>query len=125
MNTIVYFEIQSTDVPRSVNFYKNVFDWKFVKQEFLHIEYYSIETEGIAGGLLKRPVETPPTHCGTNAFTCSISVANFDATAALIIKHGGQVAMEKFAIPGRSWMGYFLDTDNNVFGVIEPNENAG
>lgn len=125
MNAIVYFEIQSTDVTRSVEFYKNVFDWKFVKQEFLPIEYYSIETEGIAGGLLKRPVATPPTHCGTNAFTCSISVANFDATAALILKHGGQVAMDKFAIPGTSWMGYFLDTDNNVFGVIEPNENAG
>jgi len=32
--------------------------------------------------------------------------------------------MAKFAVPGRCWQGYFLDTDNNVFGIFEVDGNA-
>jgi len=76
------------------------------------------------GGVLKRPVKTPPMEFGTNAFTCSIQVENFDASAQTIVENGGQLAMSKFAIPGRCWQGYFMDTDNNVFGIFEVDENA-
>ena len=71
------------------------------------------------GGLLERPVKTPPTEYGTNAFTCSMEVANFDETANKILENGGIVAMSKFEIPGRCWQGYFIDTDNNVFGIFK------
>src|ERR1700744_5800814 len=124
MNTIGYFEIQSSDVKREIKFYETVFGWKFIKQEFVPIEYYRIETNSISGGLLARPVAIPPMGAGTNAFTCSVMVENFDATAALILAHGGKVAMPKFAIPGRCWQGYFLDADNNTFGIFEVNEQA-
>jgi predicted enzyme related to lactoylglutathione lyase len=125
MNTIVYFEIQSSNPQREIEFYKTVFDWGFVKDEFLPIEYYRIETEGILGGLLKRPSETPPTCCGTNAFTCSIQVENFDKTSERILQTGGQVALPKFAVPGKCWQGYFMDSDNNTFGIFEADTNAG
>ena len=125
MNKINYFEIQATDPGKLVEFYKNVFDWKFTRDENLPIEYYRIETEGMFGGLLKRPAQTPPTECGTNAFTCSMQVENFDAIAERILKNGGQVAMPKFAVPGKCWQGYFIDTDNNVFGLFEVDERAG
>jgi uncharacterized protein len=124
MNTIGYFEIQSSDPARDITFYKAVFDWKFTREEFVPIEYYRIETNSINGGLLKRPAKIPPTECGTNAFTCSIEVENFDETAALIVQAGGQVAMPKFAIPNRCWQGYFADPDNNVFGVFQVDEKA-
>ncbi|MCJ0742387.1 VOC family protein [Pedobacter montanisoli] len=125
MNTIAYFEIQSSDPAREIKFYQRVFNWVFIKQEGLPIEYYRIETNGIAGGLLKRPAALPPTASGTNAYTCSIQVENFDRTATLILENGGQVALPKFAIPGKCWQGYFLDADNNTFGIFEANENAG
>ncbi len=51
MNTVGYFEIQSSDPARDIRFYENVFKWKFIKQEFLPIEYYRIETNSIYGGL--------------------------------------------------------------------------
>jgi predicted enzyme related to lactoylglutathione lyase len=124
MNTIGYFEIQSSDTTRDSKFYQAVFDWKFIKEEFVPIEYYRIETKGINGGLLKRPAKVPPTESGTNAFTCSIEVENFDNTAQLILQYGGQVALPKFAIPGRCWQGYFIDLDNNVFGIFEVDSNA-
>jgi uncharacterized protein len=124
LNTISYFEIQSSDVQKSIVFYAKIFGWKFIKEEFVPIEYYRIETDGIGGGILKRPAPTPPTGSGTNAFTCSMQVASFDQTADLILKNGGQVALAKFAIQGRCWQGYFIDTDNNVFGIFEVDENA-
>ena len=124
MNTIGYFEIQSSDPGRDIKFYQFVFDWKFIKEEFVPIEYYRIETDGINGGLLKRPAKVPPKESGTNAFTCSIQVESFDNTADLIIQAGGQIAMPKFAIPNRCWQGYFVDLDNNVFGIFEVDADA-
>lgn len=125
MNTIGYFEIQSSDPPREVNFYKNIFGWKFIRQESIPIEYYRIETNTISGGLLKRPVKVPPAESGTNAYVCSVQVESFDKTAELIIRNGGRVAMPKFAIPKRCWQGYFMDADYNTFGIFEVDENAG
>ena len=68
MNNIVYFEIQSSHPARDIDFYQSVFGWKFSKVEGLPIEYYQIQTENMSGGLLKRPAEIPPTHCGSNAY---------------------------------------------------------
>jgi predicted enzyme related to lactoylglutathione lyase len=123
MNSPFYFEIQASEPQKLVSFYSTVFGWKFIKQE-MPIEYYRIETEGIAGGLLKRPTNVPPMECGTNAFTCSMEVENFDDIAKKILELGGREAMPKFAIPGKCWQGYFLDLDNNVFGIFEVDENA-
>ncbi len=124
MNAIGYFEIQSSNPSREIEFYKNVFSWNFIREHNVPIEYYRIETNGINGGLLQRPARIPELNFGTNAFTCSIQVDNFDETANKILANGGQVAMAKFAIPKRCYQGYFIDPDNNVFGLFEVNENA-
>ncbi len=124
MNTVSYFEIQSSDPSREIKFYETIFGWKFIKEEFVPIDYYRIETNSIYGGLLKRPAQIPPMAFGTNAFVCSILVENFDEISDKIIHAGGQIALPKFAIPGRCWQGYFLDQDNNTFGIFEVDENA-
>jgi predicted enzyme related to lactoylglutathione lyase len=123
MNTIAYFEIQSSTPERETNFYRTVFGWKISKDVSMPIEYYRIETDDIQGALLERPADVVPMS-GTNAFTCSIEVANFDETAKVILANGGVVAVPKMAIAGRCWQGYFLDPDQNVFGIFEANENA-
>jgi len=119
MNTIGYFEIQASEPEKLVEFYANVFGWKFVEQTGLPVKYWQIETGGIRGGLLERPAKTPPMEYGTNAYTCSIEVENFDAAAETILSGGGQIAMPKFLIPEKCWQGYFIDADNNVFGIFE------
>jgi predicted enzyme related to lactoylglutathione lyase len=123
-NTVVYFEIQATEPAKLIAFYQQLFGWTFTKEESLPIEYYRIETTGMMGGLLKRPAATPPSHYGTNAFTCSMEVENFDQTTAIILKNGGQVELPKFAIVGRCYQGYFIDIDNNVFGIFEVDNKA-
>ncbi|HEV7782957.1 MAG TPA: VOC family protein [Chitinophagaceae bacterium] len=124
MNTVGYFEIQSSDPARDIEFYSSLFDWKFIREEFVPIEYYRIETKTINGGLLKRPASIPPPEYGSNAFVCSVQVENFDRIHDKVIELGGQVALPKFAIPGRCWQGYFTDPDNNTFGIFEVDENA-
>ena len=120
----MYFEIQADDPQKATEFYSSIFGWKFTKQEGLPIEYWQIQTEGINGGLLKRPAPTPPTHSGTNAYVCSMEVENFDATAEKIQKNGGKIALPKFAVPGKCWQGYFIDLDGNTFGLFQVDENA-
>ena len=124
MNIVGYFEIQSSDPKREIKFYETIFQWKFLKEDAVPIEYYRIETKTINGGLLKRPAAIPLKQSGTNAFLCSVQVADFDKTSELILANGGSVAMAKFAIPGKCWQGYFLDADNNAFGIFEVDENA-
>lgn len=119
VNTIGYFEIQSSYPEREKAFYSTLFGWTFAKDDNLEIEYYRIDTNSINGGLLKRPTKIPPSEFVTNAYVCSIQVENFDKTSEQVLNLGGQIAMPKFAITGRCWQGYFLDQDNNIFGVFE------
>ena len=124
MNGHIYFEIQADDLKRAMHFYTEIFGWSFLEQPGLPIEYYNIVTGGTYGGLLKRPAKTPPPECGTNAFTCSVEVEDFDETAKIITEQGGTVAFPKMAVPGKCWQGYFVDTEGNTFGIFQVDENA-
>lgn len=120
----IYFEIQADDPQRAIKFYVQVFGWKFSEVKGLPISYWKIETGGSRGGLLKRPAKTPPPECGTNAFVCSLEVANFDATAQTIEQLGAIVALPKFAVPNTCWQGYFVDLEGNTFGIFQVDPNA-
>src|SRR4051812_47819016 len=124
MNNICYFEIQSSDPEREIKFYKNVFDWKFTREDSLPIEYYRIEEAGIEGGLLKRPAKVPSPGHGTNSYVCTIQVELYDQTESLILENGGQIAMAKFAIEGKCWQGYYMDADKNTFGIFQVDREA-
>ncbi|SDY27266.1 VOC family protein [Nitrosomonas sp. Nm33] len=124
MNTISYFEIQSAHPEAAVNFYREIFGWRFTKDENIPIPYWRIETDGIRGGLLHRPALTPPQECGTNAYVCSVEVVDIDTLADKIASLGGQVALPKFAVPGVCWQAYFIDTDGNTFGLFQSDPEA-
>lgn len=120
----MYFEIQANELERAVEFYTKVFSWKILPQPGLPIPYWHIEAGQNSGGLLTRPAKTPAAGHGTNAFVCSFEVDNFDVTADVIMQLGGQVALPKFAVPGKCWQGYFLDPEGNTFGIFEVDEQA-
>lgn len=125
MNSVVYFEIQSAIPEMTIQFYQAAFGWKFVREIGMPVDYWRIETTGIRGALLRRPAATPPSGYGTNAFVCSMEVADFDRTAEILLSHGGQIALPKFPIPGKCWQGYFIDNDGNTFGIFQVDETAG
>lgn len=130
-NRVVHFEIQVDEPERAIKFYKDVFGWDFQKWEGSLTDYWMVMTAptdskepGINGGLLRRPCPAPALQQGTNAYTCTMQVKNFDETAKKIEKAGGIVAMPKFAIADMAWQGYFIDTEGNVFGIHEPIKKA-
>ena len=124
MNDPRYFELQAEDPARAARFYAAVFGWDTVRAEGMPIEYWRVDTRGgIEGAILQRPVPVPQ-ESGTNAAVISMQVEDYDATATAIHANGGRDAMPKFAVPGRCWQGYFLDTDGNTFGVFEVDPDA-
>jgi hypothetical protein len=125
MNAPSFFEIQANDVKRAIAFYQSAFGWTFTRVEGLPVEYWQIGTDGPRGGVLQRPVPAPAPEQGTNAFVCSMEVAEFDATEKAILDAGGTVALPKFAVPGVCWQGYFLDPEGNTFGIFQADPNAG
>jgi uncharacterized protein len=124
VNAPSYFEIQADNPQRAVAFYQTVFGWSFEKVENLPAEYWRIQTEGIRGGLLKRPAAAPAPRSGANAYVCAMEVKSFDETARAIESAGGIVAMPKFAVPHTCWQGYFVDTEGNTFGIFQPDPAA-
>jgi predicted enzyme related to lactoylglutathione lyase len=130
MARVVHFEIQADDLERAKAFYGAVFDWSFQDYgEFTGTTYWGIVTgpddePGINGGLLQRPAPAPGAGQGTNAFVCTVGVADYDATEVRILTHGGQVALPKMALTGMAWQGYYLDPEGNTFGIHQPDPEA-
>ena len=130
MSRVVHFEIQADDVERAKAFYEKVFGWTF--QDFGQVTgstYWGITTGpddelGINGGLLQRPVAAPGPAQGTNAYVCTVGVADYDEVERRVLDAGGQVALPKFALTGMAWQGYYLDTEGNTFGIHQPDPDA-
>jgi predicted enzyme related to lactoylglutathione lyase len=130
MSRVVHFEIQADDVERAKAFYAAVFDWTF--QDWGKVTgstYWGIVTgpddePGINGGLLQRPAPAPAAEQGTNAFVCTMSVDDYDATERRILDAGGKVALPKMALTGMAWQGYYLDPEGNTFGIHQPDPEA-
>src|SRR6185369_9245216 len=98
---------------RAMDFYRQLFGWEFFQEPNSPVGYWQIRTDNLRGGLLQRPAPVPAPPTGTNAFVCSLEVPNFDALAEMVLKLGGNIALPKFAIPGKCWQGYFLDPEGN------------
>jgi len=93
------------------------------------MEYWNITTgkqedPGINGGLLKRQGKEPGADTPISTYICTIGVPNIDEYLNQIQKHGGKVTMEKKPIPGVGWLAYCLDTEKNIFGIMQPDMNA-
>ena len=131
MGRPVHFEIQADDLERAKAFYAAVFGWTYEDySELTGTPYFGVVTgaegePGINGGLLQRPAPAPAPEQGTNAFVCTMGVADYDATERKILTAGGQVALPKYALPGMAWQGYYLDTEGNTFGIHQPDDQAG
>jgi uncharacterized protein len=124
----VHFEIHAADVERAKAFYGAVFQWAFEDySQFAGMPYWGVRTgqgPGIDGGLMQRQGGNPEPGSSVQGAVLTMGVADFDETAQAIQDAGGSVALPKYALPGMAWQGYFLDTENNVFGIHQPDPEA-
>lgn len=118
--SICWFEIPADKPERARKFYSSLFGWKI--QPFPHVkDYWHIGTGGADktpdGGLMKRVHPDQP-------ITNYIAVSSVDKSAAKVEKLGGTICKSKTAVPQ---MGFFVicqDTENNMFALWEPNQQA-
>lgn len=130
MGRLVHFEIHVDNMERAMKFYGEVFGWTFEDySEYAGMPYFGAVTGdnqemGINGALMQRRGAPPEPNQALNGFACTMGVEDYDSTEAKILKSGGRVALPKYALPGMAWQGYYLDTEGNIFGVHQPDQNA-
>jgi hypothetical protein len=129
MGRVVHFEIHVDDIERAKKFYGEVFGWTYEDwTAFAGSPYWGVvsgkDERGIEGAIMQRNGESPKIGQSVNAFVCTISVEDYDATEAKILENGGTIAMPKTALSGMAWQGYYIDTEGNIIGIHQPDENA-
>lgn len=131
MSRPVHFEIHASDPARAGAFYADALGWTIEDwSEFAGGPYFGVITgpedqPGINGAITPRAGRAPAPDAPVRGAVLTVGCADFDAAAQKILAAGGEVAMEKFALPGTAWQGYFLDTEGNVFGLHQPDPRAG
>ena len=121
MSRVVHFEIPADDPERAIQFYESVFGWRIEKWEG-SIEYWLIMTgpedePGIDGGLARR--EDPAT-----TIENFIDTMDLDASLQAVTAQGGEIFRPKMTVPGVGWLAYIKDTEGNIFGLMERDQDA-
>ena len=122
MPSIVHIDIAADDPERAKSFYEALFDWKMQMPPGM-TDYYLFETQGldgetgIGGGLAKR-------EDAGQGITTYIGVDFIDVYIGKVNKLGGSVVLPKMAVPKWGYLAVCLDTENNVFGLWQDDQNA-
>ena len=128
-NLVVHFEIHASEPQQLIDFYSELLGWRFT--QFGDMEYWSIETgdeaiappsrtgSGINGGLTRRRGPRPELGGPVNGANVVIGVdGDIDALFARGLELGATAALALDDMPGVGRLGYLLDPDGNVFGLI-------
>jgi len=120
MPRVIHFEINANKPERAVKFYQKVFDWKIQKWQG-PVDYWLVTTgekkqPGIDGAIMHRMKKDTTIN--------TIDVPSVDEYLKKIVKEGGKVAQKKTAIPGVGYMAYCVDTEGNLFGIMQEDPKA-
>ena len=128
-NLVVHFEIHASEPQKLIDFYSALLGWTF--NQFGDTPYWTIETgegaignvagtagHGINGGLVER--QGPRPEVGAPVVGCNIVVGVDEVDPLMVrgVELGGTEALPATDYPGVGRVGYLLDPDNNVFGMI-------
>ena len=129
-NLVVHFEIHASEPRRLLDFYTELFGWRFT--QFGDMPYWSIETgegsigmsspgSGINGGLTQRQGPGPETGAPVNGCDFVVGVdGSIDEMFAKGVELGAAEALPLADMAGIGRIGYLLEPDGNVFGLISP-----
>jgi predicted enzyme related to lactoylglutathione lyase len=128
-HTIVHFEIPADDLERAAQFYRALFGWEIRKwASDGGPEYWMVSTvptdgrgqptrPGVNGGLMRRQ---DPGHPPVNY----VSVERVDDYVKKATGLGAREVMPKTAVKGMGWFAWLTDTEGNVFGIWETDDQA-
>ena len=129
-NLVVHFEIHASEPSKLIAFYSELLGWTFT--QFGEMAYWAIGTgegaidnsgapgRGINGGLTERRGPRPEIGAPVNGCNIVVGVDDIDALFAKGLALGGTEALPLEDMAGIGRVGYLLDPDGNVFGLISP-----
>ncbi|MEQ1564443.1 MAG: VOC family protein [Myxococcota bacterium] len=119
MSSVVHFAVYCDDEERAIAFYGGVFGWRF--EPWGPPGFHRLFTgpgPGVTEGALSR--RTAPRGEGApNAWRCTVSVADVDATLARVVVHGGTVPEPAVVLPGIGKVAEFVDTEGNLVCAMQ------
>ena len=135
MNRLIHFEIHAGDPERAAKFYRDVFGWEIHEWVMPGVvisdenRYWLVTTgpenvPGINGGLLFRRGPAPAAGQPVNAYVCTFGVPDLDESVRTVLRSGGVIALPRMAVKGIGWLAYCIDTEGNIFGMMQEDPNA-
>ena len=116
-NPIVFWELATQDMEKSVAFFRKVFEWQVDFNEklgFYFIPHTTPENESIEGAIFTlRKAKLP-------FMALYIQVEDIQEKAKLIEENGGLILEAPFKIPSGSKICLFNDPSGVTFAMIEP-----
>lgn len=123
MPRIIHFDLYAQNPERASKFYTETFGWKFEKWEDpqMKMEYWMVMTgddkkPGIDGGMSRK------TDMPRNVLT--IDVPDIDEYIEKIKANGGEITMEKTAIPKVGWFATFKDPEGELMSIMQTDMEA-
>ena len=116
----IHFELHTDNPERAAAFYRQVFAWQIDKWEG-PVDYWLASTgpesePGIHGAITQRS--------GNLTTVNTIGVPSVDEYVQKVVAAGGTIALPKMAVPGVGWIAYGIDTEGNIFGMMQEDPNA-
>jgi predicted enzyme related to lactoylglutathione lyase len=109
---ISHIEIPSSDLTRSSEFFKKVFDWEF--KPFGNGYLLFNNHQGIMAGLRKADAIAKG-----DSTVFHVTVDNLEQTLEKVISSGGHIKIGKTTIPAMGWYAVIFDTDGNSIGLYQ------
>lgn len=120
MSRPVHFEIHGADPERAVRFYTEVFGWTVDRWD--DQEYWLLGTgtgtPGIDGAAAPSQEHGQPV-------VLTMEVGDLRAATARVREAGGTVVVDRAPIPGVGWLATATDPNGVLFGLMQPDTEAG
>lgn len=118
-NSLNWFEIPVTDMPRAKHFYQVIFSMHMNEMEMMGMKFaafpYAEGSGKASGALVQGPMHTP----SENGVLIYLNAhPSMDPVLEKIEPMGGKIVMPKTQInPELGYMAFFMDTEGNRIGL--------
>lgn len=113
-NTINWFELFVSELPRAQAFYEQVLATKLRAENFNGEPHAIFDADGVAGALVLRKDRKPSADGALVYVNCN---GTLDAALARVEKAGGKIVMPKTDIGPPGFIAVVVDTEGNAVGL--------